>query len=81
MPAESNASHNGRSCEKTLQELLQGFGGLTRGSASATPRSSTTTRREESPISRRQHLRDPNGYTRKCLGATVGDSHKGRLNN
>jgi hypothetical protein len=35
------------------------------------------TRREECPISKRQHLRDPNGYTRRCSGATVGDSHKG----
>jgi hypothetical protein len=50
-------------------------------SASATPRSSIATRGEESPISRRQHLRDPNGYTRRCSGATVGDGHKGPLNN
>jgi hypothetical protein len=39
------------------------------------------TRREECPISKRQHLRDPNGYTRRCSGATIGDSHKGPLNN
>jgi hypothetical protein len=39
------------------------------------------TRREERPISKHQHLRDPNGYTHKCSGATVGDSHKGPLNN
>jgi hypothetical protein len=39
------------------------------------------TRREERPISRLQHLRDPNGNTRKCSGATVGDSPKGPLNN
>jgi cell wall-associated NlpC family hydrolase len=38
------------------------------------------TRREERPISKRQHLRDPNGYTHKCSGATIGDSHKGPLN-
>jgi hypothetical protein len=38
-------------------------------------------RREESPISKRQHLRDHNGYTHRCSGATVGDSHKGPLNN
>jgi hypothetical protein len=39
------------------------------------------TRREECPISKHQHLRDPNGYTRRCSGATVGDSHEGPLNN
>jgi hypothetical protein len=39
------------------------------------------TRGEESPISKRQHLRDPPGYTHRCSGATVGDSHKGPLNN
>jgi hypothetical protein len=33
------------------------------------------------PISRLQLLRDPDGYTHICLGATVGDSHKGPLNN
>jgi hypothetical protein len=38
------------------------------------------TRREERPISKRQHLRDPNGYTHRCSGATLGDSHKGPLN-
>jgi hypothetical protein len=39
------------------------------------------TRGEERPISKRQHLRDPSGYTHRCSGATVGDSHKGPLNN
>jgi hypothetical protein len=39
------------------------------------------TRREERPISRLQHLRDPNGNTHRCSGATVGDSPKGPLNN
>jgi hypothetical protein len=39
------------------------------------------TKREECPISRLQHLRDPNGNTHRCLGATVGDSPKGPLNN
>jgi hypothetical protein len=37
------------------------------------------TKREESPIGKRQHLRDPNGRTRTCSGATVGDNHKGPL--
>jgi hypothetical protein len=39
------------------------------------------TRREERPISRLQHPRDPKGNTHRCSGATVGDSHKGPLNN
>jgi hypothetical protein len=39
------------------------------------------TRREERPISELQHLRDPNGNTRSCSGATVGDNPKGPLNN
>jgi hypothetical protein len=39
------------------------------------------TRGEERPISKRQHLRDPNGYTHRCSEDTVGDDHKGPLNN
>jgi hypothetical protein len=39
------------------------------------------TKREERPISRLQHLRDPNGNTHRCSGATVGESPKGPLNN
>jgi hypothetical protein len=39
------------------------------------------TRREECPISRLQHLRDPDGYAHRCSGATVGDNHEGPLNN
>jgi hypothetical protein len=34
-------------------------------------RKALATRREERPISRLQHLRDPNGNTRRCSGATV----------
>jgi hypothetical protein len=44
-------------------------------------RKALATRREECPISRLQHLRDPDGYAHRCSGATVGDSHKGPLNN
>jgi hypothetical protein len=33
------------------------------------------------PINRLQHLRDHDGYTHRCPGATVRDSHKGPLNN
>jgi hypothetical protein len=39
------------------------------------------TRGEERPISRLQHLREPNRYTRRRSGATVRDIHKGPLNN
>jgi hypothetical protein len=59
--------------------LLQGFGGYTRGCASAPPRNSTATRREEHPISEHQPLRVPNKYHRRGTGATVGDSHNGPL--
>jgi hypothetical protein len=58
---------------------LQGFGGYTRGCASAPPWNSTTSRREGCPISKHQPLRDPNGYHRRGSGATVGDSHRGPL--
>jgi hypothetical protein len=33
------------------------------------------------PSAKRQHLQDPNGYLRKCSGATVGNSHRGPLRN
>jgi hypothetical protein len=61
--------------------LLQGFGGYTCGCASAPPRNSTTTRREEHPINKRQPLRAPNRHHRRGSGATVGDNHKGLLTN
>jgi hypothetical protein len=53
--------------------------GYTRGCASAPPRNSTTSRREEHPISKHQPLRDPNRYHRRGSGATVGDNHRGPL--
>jgi hypothetical protein len=37
------------------------------------------TRREERTISRLQHLREPQWQTRRCSGATVGDSPRGPL--
>jgi hypothetical protein len=37
------------------------------------------TTREERPISRLQHLREPQWQTRRCSGATVGDSPRGPL--
>jgi hypothetical protein len=39
------------------------------------------TRREERPISRLQHLREPERNTRRRSGATVGDNHEGPLKN
>jgi hypothetical protein len=84
MPGETNTSHTGRLCEKTLQEhprFCKASGGNTRGCASTPPWNSTTSRREEHPISKHQPLRDPNGYHRKGSGATVRDSHRGPLNN
>jgi hypothetical protein len=82
MPARTNTSHTDKMQWKNLAgapTLLQGFGGYTRGCASAPPRNNTTTRREEGPISKRQPLRVPNGYHRRGSGATVGDSHEGPL--
>jgi hypothetical protein len=82
-PAETNTSHTDR-LRKNLAgapTLPQGFGGYTRGCASTPPQNSTATRREECPISKHQPLRVPNGYHRRGLGATVGDSHGGPLNN
>jgi hypothetical protein len=84
MPVETNTPHTGGSREKPLQEHSRSYrasrarpaGPLTRPHGTA-----LATRREERPISKRQHLRDPNGYTHRCSGATIGDSHKGPLNN
>jgi hypothetical protein len=81
---EINTPHARGSRENPLQEHSRScrasgarpMGPLTRPHGIA-----LATRREERPISKRQHLRDPNRYTRRCSGATVGDSHKGPLNN
>jgi hypothetical protein len=83
-PAETNTSHTGSTLWKNLAgvcTLLQGFGGYTRGCTSASPWNGTTIKKEESPIRKHQPLRVPNGYRRKGSGATVGDGHKGPLNN
>jgi hypothetical protein len=80
--AETNASHTDKLCEQNLAgapTLLQGFGGYTRVCASAPPRNSTTTRREEHPISKHQPLWVPDEYHCRGSGATVGNSHKGPL--
>jgi hypothetical protein len=83
IPVETNTPRTGRFCEKTLQEhhAPARLRGLDPRVASAAPRNSTGYQGEERPISKRQHLQDPNGYTHKCSGAIVGDSHKGPLNN
>jgi hypothetical protein len=70
--------------EKTLQEHSRScrasgarpVGPLTRPHGKA-----LATRGGERPISRLHHLREPDRYTRRCSGATVGDSPKGPLNN
>jgi hypothetical protein len=84
MPAETNTSHTGRSCEKTLQEHPRSCKASWARPAGPLARShgiAQATRREESPIIKRKHLRGPNGYACRCSGALVGDSHKGSLNN
>jgi hypothetical protein len=47
----------------------------------AAPRNSVSKPGGRTSHQQRQHLRDPNGYTHRCSGATVGDSHEGPLNN
>jgi hypothetical protein len=81
MPAETNTSHNDGCCGKTLKEYThssKASGGRPAGPL-ARPRNGTTTRREESPISKPQPLRVPKGYHCRGSGATVGDNHKGPL--
>jgi hypothetical protein len=80
-PVETNISHTGRLCEKTLQEHPRSCkaSGATPAGALAPPRNSTTSKREECPINKHQPLRGPNGYHRRGSGATVRDSHWGPL--
>jgi hypothetical protein len=85
MPVETNAPHTGEnSRKKPLQEhsrSCRASGARPAGPLTRPHRKALATRREERPISRLQHLRDPNGNTRRCSVATVGDSPKGPLNN
>jgi hypothetical protein len=84
MSVEINTPHAGGSREKPLQEhsrYCRASGARPAGPLTRPHGTALATRREERPISKRQHLRDPNGYARRCSGATVGDSHKGPLNN
>jgi hypothetical protein len=48
--------------------------------AGATPWNSISNQGGDLPISKRQHLRGPNGHTHRRSGATVEDSHEGPLN-
>jgi hypothetical protein len=52
---------------------------LTRSHGKTPTESVRKARREERPISRLQHLREPQWHTRRCSGATVGDSPRGPL--
>jgi hypothetical protein len=85
MPVETNAPHTGKKLAKNpLQEhsrSCRALGARPAGPLTRPHEKALATRREERPISRLQHLRDPDGYTHRCPGATIGDSHKGPLNN
>jgi hypothetical protein len=74
-PVETNTSHIGNMLWKNLagvRAVLQGFGGYTRGCASAPPRNKTTTKREESPIRKHQPLRVPTDTAAKARGLLSG---------
>jgi hypothetical protein len=85
MPVETNAPHTGQKlAKKPLQERprsCRASGARPAGPLTRPHGTTLATRREERPISRLQHLRDPNGNTQRCSGATVWDSPKGPLNN
>jgi hypothetical protein len=71
-----------RVSEKPLQEhshSCRASGARPAGPLTRPHGTALVTGREECPISKRQHPRDPDGYTRRCSGATVGDSHEGAL--
>jgi hypothetical protein len=74
--AETNTLHASNTLWQNLagvHAVHQSFGGYTRGCASAPPRNSTTSRREERPIKEHQPLRVLDGNCCKGSGATVGD--------
>jgi hypothetical protein len=83
-PAEINTSHNDDATEKTLKEYTHSSKASGARPAGPLVRPHGIAQQpggKKVPSSKRQHLRDPNGYLRKCSGATVGDSHKGPLKN
>jgi hypothetical protein len=59
--------------------LLQGFGARPAGPLTRPQGKHSQARREGRPISGLQHLREPCRRTRRCSGATVGDSPRGPL--
>jgi hypothetical protein len=70
--------------KKTLQEhprSCKASGARPAGPLARPHGMTPATRGKKSSISKRQHLKDPNRYTHRCSGATVGDSHKAPLNN
>jgi hypothetical protein len=73
-PADKNST------KKLLQEHSRSFRAL--GARPAGPLTrphgkALATGREERPISRLQHLREPGRHTHRCSGASVGDNHEG----
>jgi hypothetical protein len=84
MPVEINTPHAGGSREKPLQEhsrSCRASGARPAGPLTRPHGTAFSNQGEECHISKRLLLLDPNGYTRRCSGATVGDNHKGPLNN
>jgi hypothetical protein len=85
MPVETNALYTGNnSRKKPLQEhsrSCRASGARPAGPLTRPRGKALATRREERPISRLEHLRDPDENTHRCSGATVGDSPKGPLSN
>jgi hypothetical protein len=84
MPVEIDTPHAGGSREKPLQEhshSCRASGARPAGPLTRPHGAAFGNQGEECPINKLQHLRDPNGYTRRCSGATVRDSHKGPLSN
>jgi hypothetical protein len=83
MPVETcTTTADENSAKKPLQEhsrSCRAWGARPAGPLTWPHGKAFATGREERPISRLQHLREPDRYTRRCSGATVGDSHKGPL--
>jgi hypothetical protein len=84
MPVEINAPHAGGGglAKKPLKEhsrSCRASGARPAGPLERPLGTTLATRMEECPISKRQHLRDPNGNTRRCSGATVEGSPEGPL--
>jgi hypothetical protein len=85
MPVETGTTPTGKIlARKPLQEhsrSCRASGARPAGPLMRPHGKAFATGREERPISRLQHLREPDRYTHRCSGATVGDSHEGPLKN